>query len=103
MSSTSTISAEHPKASQISIARIKNTAIFLLVFEALLLFVPLIILGNAINWPASLDEPASVNLPLILEQFPAMFTGYSIYFVYSLLFWPWLSLSIRGLGKQIIS
>ena len=40
----------------------------LLVFEALLLFVPVAILGSAINWPASLSEPPSVILPLIQQQ-----------------------------------
>jgi hypothetical protein len=52
------------------------------------MFPPLIILGAAINWPASLDEPAAVNLPLILEQYPSVMIGYGIYLVYSLLFWP---------------
>lgn len=40
----------------------------LLVVQALLLFVPVAILGSAINWPASLSEPPSVVLPLIQAQ-----------------------------------
>jgi hypothetical protein len=60
----------------------------LLVLEGLLLFVPLYILGTSINWPASLDERASVNLPLILENYGSMMAGYSIYLLYSVLFWP---------------
>ena len=83
-----TLSLETQPAAITQNRSLKNSAIWLLVIEAFLIFVPLIVLGRAINWPASLDEPASVNLPLILEQFPAMFTGYSIYLVYSLLFWP---------------
>lgn len=63
-------------------------AVIFLIFEAALLFLPLIILGQSINWPASLSEPASINLPLILEQYGNMMTGYTIYLVYSLLFWP---------------
>ena len=70
-------------------------AVVLLIIEFLLIFVPLIILGAAINWPASLDEPAGVNLPLILEQYAAMMIGYSIYLVYSLLFWPMAYLTGR--------
>ena len=66
---------------------IKPTVILLLV-EFLLIFPPLIILGAAINWRASLDEPGGVNLPLILGQYAAMMSGYGIYLVYSLLFWP---------------
>jgi hypothetical protein len=67
---------------------LRRPAIVLLIIEFFLIFPPLIILGAAINWPASLDEPASVNLPLILEQYAGVMTGYSIYLVYSLLFWP---------------
>ncbi len=66
---------------------LKQAGVFLTV-EFLLLFIPLIILGTSINWPASLDEPASVNLPLILENYGSMMTGYGIYLIYSLLFWP---------------
>jgi len=65
-----------------------KTAGILLVIEFAILFIPLFILGSAINWPASLDEPAAVNLPLILENYGAMMTGYGIYLIYSLLFWP---------------
>jgi len=65
-----------------------NWTAAILIFEALLLFLPLYILGHSINWPASLDEPASVNLPLILEEYPSMMSGYGIYLLYSLLFWP---------------
>ena len=82
------------QAGPISIQRL--AAIFLII-EFLLIFAPLIILGAAINWPASLDEPASVNLPLILDQYAAMMTGYSIYLVYSLLFWPMAYLTGRAI------
>ena len=67
---------------------LRRSAIVLLILEFLLIFPPMIILGGAINWPASLDEPASVNLPLILEQYAAVMSGYGIYLIYSLLFWP---------------
>lgn len=74
----------------------------LLIIEFLLIFPPLIILGSAINWPASLDEPASVNLPLILENFTAVITGYGIYLIYSLLFWPVAYLTGRAIaGNEI--
>lgn len=64
------------------------TAFVLLFVEFLLIFAPLTILGAAINWPASLDEPASVNLPLILEQATAVKVGYSLYLLYSVLIIP---------------
>ena len=76
---------------------IRRQAATFLIIEFVLILVPLIVLGAAINWPASLDEPASVNLPLILEQYSAMMTGYSIYLVYSLLFWPMAYLTGRAI------
>ncbi len=58
------------------------------IVETLLLFVPLFILGAAINWPGSLSEPASVVLPQLIEQAGAVRAGYLIYLVYSILFFP---------------
>jgi hypothetical protein len=46
-----------------SVSIYRQAAVFLII-EVVLIFAPLIILGAAINWPASLDEPANVNLPL---------------------------------------
>lgn len=65
-----------------------KSAGILLIIEFAILFIPLGILGSSINWPASLDEPARVNLPLILENYASMMTGYGVYLVYSILFWP---------------
>ena len=72
----------------------------LLIFEALLFFVPVIVLGNAINWPASLNEPASVNLPLIVEQAGAVQFGYFVYLIYSILFWPVSLLMVRAVAGR---
>ncbi|HKK48411.1 MAG TPA: DUF4386 domain-containing protein [Alkalispirochaeta sp.] len=58
------------------------------IVETLLLFVPLFILGAAINWPGSLSEPASVVLPQLIEQAGAVRAGYFIYLLYSILFFP---------------
>ncbi|MEM7132141.1 MAG: DUF4386 domain-containing protein [Chloroflexota bacterium] len=66
----------------------RNAAFVLLFIESLLIFLPLTILGAAINWPASLDEPASVNLPLILQEATMVKLGYSIYMLYSVLIIP---------------
>jgi hypothetical protein len=46
------------------------------------------ILLPAINWPASLDEPAAVMLPLILEQAGPVFAGYASYLLHALLLIP---------------
>jgi len=93
----STNSASVNTSAQDDPIAIRRQAAIFLIIEFLLIFVPLIILGVAINWPASLDEPASVNLPLILEQYTAMMTGYAIYLVYSLLFWPMAYLTGRAI------
>lgn len=94
---TSTHSASVNIPAQADPIAVRRQAAIFLIIEFLLIFAPLIILGAAINWPASLDEPASVNLPLILEQYKAMMTGYSIYLVYSLLFWPMAYLTGRAI------
>lgn len=46
----------------------------------------MVILGMSINWPASLDEPASVILPLLLQNAGAVNAGYFAYLIYSILF-----------------
>lgn len=81
------------------VIRLIRIAAFFLIVEALILILPLVILGRSINWPASLNEPASINLPLILEQYSSMMFGYSIYLIYSLLFWPVAYLT----GKVIVN
>lgn len=66
----------------------RYSAFVLLLIEFSLIFAVLAILGAAINWPASLDEPASVNLPLILAQATGVKLGYSLYLLYSVLIIP---------------
>lgn len=56
------------------------------IIQGLLIFVPTIVLGQAINWPESLDDPASISLPRILEEETAVRFGYIVYLIYSLLF-----------------
>lgn len=46
------------------------------------------ILMPAINWPASLDEPPSVVLPLILQQAGPVFAGYASYLLHALFLIP---------------
>jgi len=59
---------------------------FLSILQGLLLFIPLAVLGGAINWPDSLDDPASVTLPRLLENEGAVRFGYFAYLIYSILF-----------------
>jgi Domain of unknown function (DUF4386) len=73
---------------------------WLLVAESLLIFVPLAVLGSAINWPKSLSDPADKILPLLVEQASAVRFGYLVYLVYSILFWVVASLTIRVLSDD---
>jgi hypothetical protein len=56
------------------------------IIQGLILFIPLIVLGAAINWPATLGDPASIALPRLLENESAVRTGYVFYLIYSILF-----------------
>ena len=73
---------------------------WLLIAESLLIFIPLSVLGSAINWPKSLSDPAAKILPLLVENASAVRFGYLIYLVYSILFWVIASLTIRVLSDQ---
>ena len=80
----------------------------LLVLAVILQTIPLLILGAAINWPASLDEPAGVNLPLIVEQRGAVILGYGSYLLYSILILPlsflfYFLLKERGASSPLLA
>jgi hypothetical protein len=77
------------------------------IFQSLLIFAPLFILGAAIDWPNSLDFPPSQILPLIAKNLDQFRLGYGIYLIYSLL-WivvgaaiPWLACRKEG-GVSIL-
>jgi hypothetical protein len=59
---------------------------FVSILQGLLLFIPLTVLGGAINWPDSLGDPAATALPRLLENEGAVRAGYFFYLVYSILF-----------------
>jgi hypothetical protein len=71
----------------------------LLIAQFVLMFAALFILGGAINWPASLGEPAAVNLPLIVEQAGAVALGYGSYFLSALLLAP-IALLVYALRRE---
>jgi Domain of unknown function (DUF4386) len=79
---------DHLTGNKVNSASSYRTAGMLAIVHALLIFVPLGVLGVAIGWPANLDLPASHNLPLVLSQSTGVKTGYSAYLLYSLLFFP---------------
>jgi hypothetical protein len=59
---------------------------WLMIAESLLIFVPLTVLGSAINWPKSLSDPADKILPLLIQNASAVRFGYLVYLGYSILF-----------------
>jgi len=77
----------------------------LLVLEALLAFAPVLVLGPAIGWPASLRAPASQQLQAIAAQPGALAAGYGIYLAYSILIAPALIglayLKLGGLARPL--
>lgn len=76
--------------------RYRATAALLLV-ESLLIFVPVVVLGRAVNWPAGLDDPAATTLPLVASHLGAVRLGYLTYLAYSLLFLPVIALFVSAL------
>jgi len=70
----------------------------LTIVHALMFFVPLGVLGAAIGWPANLDLPADHNLPLLISQSVSVKLGYSVYLLYSLLFFPAVLLISRAIA-----
>ncbi len=79
--------------------RVATTTAALLVSQFVLMMVPVVVLGRAINWPASLSEPASVVLPLIVAQRGAVAVGYFSYFLSALLLLP-IALLLRRVFAQ---
>jgi hypothetical protein len=69
----------------------------LLIFDALLSIVPVLILGAAIGWPASLGKPAAEQLSAIYANTGAVTLGYGIYLLYSILVAP----VMIGLARRV--
>jgi Domain of unknown function (DUF4386) len=59
---------------------------WVLLVESLLIFIPLAVLGSAINWPKSLIDPADKMLPLLIQHESSVRFGYLVYLAYSILF-----------------
>jgi len=67
--------------------------------EALLSFAPVVVLGAAIGWPASLDAPAAQQLAAIGAAPDGVRLGYVLYLLYSLLIAPlMIGLAVRVFG-----
>lgn len=65
-----------------------RAATFFLVVQYFLMLSAYLILSNAINWPVSLDDPAAIALPRVIEKAQPMLIGYVCYLCVGLLFIP---------------
>jgi len=82
-----------------------RTLAVLLITDAVLSIAPVAILGAAIGWPASLDNPAAQQLAAIAAEPGAVAFGYGVYLLYSILIAPvMIGLAARvfgGLGHPL--
>jgi len=82
-----------------------RTLAVLLIADAVLSIAPVAILGAAIGWPASLDNPAAQQLAAIAAAPGAVAFGYGVYLLYSILIAPvMIGLAARvfgGLGHPL--
>lgn len=78
----------------------RRVAAVLLISQFIAMWGAFGILAPAINWPASLDEPPAVMLPLILQQSGPVFLGYLSYLVHALLLIPIAALLPSALGMD---
>lgn len=67
--------------------------------QAFLIFVPMVVLGGAIDWPASLDFPPAQVLPLIAANLQDVRLGYGVYLVYSVM-WAVMGTAIAWLAVR---
>jgi hypothetical protein len=88
-----TPSLPHPTPAPYRLSGILLLAQFVLMWTAFFILMP------AINWPASLGEPPSFILPLILEQAGPVFAGYTSYLLHALLLIP-LAVTLRATLKM---
>jgi Domain of unknown function (DUF4386) len=75
-----------PTTSTAPAGRAASAALF--IGTGLLAFAPLVVLGPAIGWPASLGAPAAQQLAAIARAPQAVATGYGLYLLYSVLILP---------------
>jgi hypothetical protein len=60
----------------------------LLIAQFIAIWATFFILSSAIGWPASLDDPASIALPRLLDNQTAVLLGYGLYLLAALLLVP---------------
>lgn len=79
---------EHFMSSITPLRQSGRLAAFFLITQYVLMLAAFLILSSTINWPASLDDPASIALPRVLDQSQPMMLGYGCYLLVGLLLIP---------------
>ncbi len=74
-----------------------------LIFISVLSFAPMVILGPAIGWPASLRHPAADQLMAIARAPQAVALGYGVYLLYSVLVLPAMVLIARRVYGSLVT
>jgi len=83
---------------------VNRQAAILLLAQFVLFFVPIMVLGAAIDWPASLDEPISTLYPRFVQNLAAVRLGYGAYLAYSVLFLATAVMTARAVaGSDTLS
>lgn len=83
------VNTAHPVSTTPSIStKLSRTAAALLIVDGLLSLAPVVILGGAFGWPASLGFPAATQLQAIAAKPDALAWGYGLYLLYSMLVAP---------------
>lgn len=87
-----------PPTSPAMTAAPRRLAAVLLLAQFAFMWSAFFVLAPSIDWPASLDLPAARMLPLLLEEFIAVFTGYSFYLLHALILIPLAAVLPGALG-----
>jgi hypothetical protein len=100
MAAMSTLPSPHAQTAAATTAGLPRRALaWMLGADALLSFAPVLVLGAAIGWPASLDLPAAQQMQRLLAAPEAVAWGYGLYLMYSLLIAPvMIGLAMRCAG-----
>jgi Domain of unknown function (DUF4386) len=95
--------ASNPSAGSLFTRNHAMAVSLFLVFISVLSFAPMVILGPAIGWPASLRNPAADQLVAIARAPQAVALGYGVYLLYSVLVLPAMVLIARRVYGNLAS
>jgi uncharacterized protein with PQ loop repeat len=92
-----------PSADRVLTSKNAMAISLFLIFISVLSFAPMVILGPAIGWPASLRNPAADQLMAVARAPQAVALGYGVYLLYSVLVLPAMVLIARRVFGSLAS